>query len=418
MRKQIAAGLFRIGLVAVLLVCFFTVRQLSQPTPPGRVVRVGVYENSPKVYTRPDGRAAGLFIDLLRPMARKEHWQLQFEHCYWKQCLQMLEEGRIDLMPDMAYSAVRERSFDFTSTAVAHAWSEVYARESLGVHSIADLDGLRVALLQDSIQQDSFSTMMQQAGVNYTPVLLKSYAEGFRAAREGRVDAVVSNNFYNTRHPAEAPLVETPIVFQTVGLYYATASGHNHSLLQAIDRYLKAWMRDPGSLYFTALRQSMTPPTITVIPAWLRLGLLAAIGMATMLVIASLVLRWQVRQRTAELARSNRRLDEVLLASPAVIYRLKRHDGQMVPDWVSPNIHRLFGFTVAQALAPDWWQHQLHPEDREKAMLAYRHVPQEGSMVHEYRIIDAWGNTRFIRDELHMSPTEEQEVHTGIRCLE
>ena len=54
---------------------------------------MGVYQNAPKVYTRPDGKPAGLFIDLLRPIARDEHWSLQFVSCTWKQCLQALRDG-------------------------------------------------------------------------------------------------------------------------------------------------------------------------------------------------------------------------------------------------------------------------------------------------------------------------------------
>lgn len=35
-----------------------------------REVRVGVYENEPKVFVNPAGQAAGIFVDLLQEMAR------------------------------------------------------------------------------------------------------------------------------------------------------------------------------------------------------------------------------------------------------------------------------------------------------------------------------------------------------------
>ena len=399
-----------IGAAALAAAGTILLRQHRQQ--PSRVVRVGVYQNAPKVYTRPDGQPGGLFVNLLRPIARDEHWSLQFVTCTWKQCLQELRAHRIDLMPDVAYTPERARTLDFHSVAVAHGWSEVLARPALDIRSINDLAGLRVALLQAGVQEHYFTQLMHSAGVRFTPVLVDSMQAGFRAARDGRADAVVSNNFYPARHKHTATLVETPILFQPVGLYYATAKGHNDDLLKAVDRHLRVWLQDPDSLYFRALHRSMVPAPIEIVPDWLRWGLLAAIGMAVVLVAASLLLRWQVRQRTADLARTSQHLDEVLRASPVVIYRLHERAGRLVPDWVSPNIQRLFGFKPEQALATDWWRRHLHPDDAHRALNRMRILPHEGTTIHEYRFLDAQGDTRYIRDEMHVTPARDGRPRT------
>ncbi|HET7561707.1 MAG TPA: EAL domain-containing protein [Rhodanobacteraceae bacterium] len=406
MRKSLRPWLLGAGICALLFAVLLAGLLFAHRTPTGRVVRVGVYENPPKIYTLSDGRPAGLFIDLLLPIAQDEHWALHFVHCPWEECLQKLRDHDIDLMPDVAFTADRARNLDFPATAVAHAWSEVYARKSLAVRSVSDLAGLRIALPRDSVQQYNFGRLMKGVGLQFIPVPAAGYAEAFRDVRDGRADAVVSNNFYDAQHPATPSLAQTPIVFQPAGVYFATAKGRNGELLQAIDRHLRVWLQDPDSIYFKALRQSMAPAPLEVIPAWLRIGLLASIGLVAVFVPASLVLRWQVRQRTADLARTNQHLDEVLHASPAVIYRLQLKDGHIVPDWVSPNIQRLFGFTVDEVVSPHWWQNRLYPNDLEKAMSIMMHLPHEGSVIHEYRIIDARGAIRFIRDELHVYPTQ------------
>ncbi len=381
--------------------------RLLSATPVTRTVRVGIYENAPKVYTGKDGQPAGLFIRLLRPIARDEYWSLDFVHCTWDACLKALRAGDIDLMPDVAYSAEREQSLDFHSVALVHGWSEIYARPSLKVRSIADLAGKRVALLREGIQQHYFDELMHGANLRYTPVLVDGYGAGFSAVTEGKADAVVTNNFYSARRDDHAPLVETPILFQPVGLYFATAQGRNGDLLKAIDQHLDAWMSDPDSIYFTALRRSMAPAPIEVVPQWLRWSLLIVLLLALTLVAASLVLRWQVRQRTAALSRTSRHLDEVLRASPAVIYSLREENGALVPDWVSPNILRLYGFRAEQALTANWWREHLHPDDMDRAVARMKVLPAEGSMVHEYRFIDAHGNTRYIRDEMHVTGPRE-----------
>lgn len=317
MRKPLRPWLLGAGVCTLLLAILVAGLLFEHRPPTGRIVRVGVYENPPKIYTRSDGRPAGLFIDLLLPIAQDEHWTLEFVRCPWEQCLQKLRDHDIDLMPDVAFTADRTRSLDFPTIAVAHAWSEVYARKSLNVRSISDLAALRIALPRDSVQQYNFGRLMKEAGLHFIPVPAAGYAEAFRDVRDGRADAVVSNNFYDAQHPATPPLTQTPIVFQPAGVYFATADGRNGDLLQVIDRHLRVWLQDPDSIYFKALRQSMAPAPLEVIPAWLRLGLLASIGLVAVFVPASLVLRWQVRQRTADLALTNQHLDGVLNASPA-----------------------------------------------------------------------------------------------------
>lgn len=84
-----------------------------------RVVLVGLYENVPKVYTDERGRPTGLFVELLNEMARVENWQVRYIPCEWTRCLEQLEQGQLDLMPDVAFSTERAQRFDFHKVSVA-----------------------------------------------------------------------------------------------------------------------------------------------------------------------------------------------------------------------------------------------------------------------------------------------------------
>jgi len=387
----------------------------SRRTPAAQeTIRVGVYENAPKIYTDTYGRPAGIYVKLLKRIAPREHWSIDYVHCTWKQCLTMLRDGRIDLMPDVGYTSERAKTMDFNRYAVLHGWSQVYERNGLNIRSIKDLANRRVALLKEGIQENYFDTLMDNSGLSFTPVLVDTFKDGFQALADGRADAVITNNFYPARHDEHGTAVQTPILFQPVGMYFATAKGKHDDLLRVIDRYLRAWQEDPDSIYYTALRHSMAPGPVEIVPPRLKYGLLIAFGLVLLFIAASLTLRWQVRQRTAALTRATRHLDEVLRASPVVIYRLHEQDGRMHADWVSPNIRRLYGFTEEQVLAPDWWARQLHPEDREHAFQRMRNLPRRGSDVIEYRIIDGRGATRHIRDERHVTPAQGDQPRTLI----
>jgi len=115
-------------------------------------VRVGLYQNEPKLFTNDAGEADGILIDLLQEVAARENWQLKFVACEWQDCLKYLETGAIDLMPDVTYTAERDRHFDFHQTPALHSWSQLYMRKGAGIVSPPDLQGKRVAVLQGSVQ--------------------------------------------------------------------------------------------------------------------------------------------------------------------------------------------------------------------------------------------------------------------------
>ncbi|MGC8764446.1 MAG: transporter substrate-binding domain-containing protein [Brevinematia bacterium] len=83
-----------------------------------RVVRVGIYDNLPKIGLDTKGRPAGIFVDITDYIGKKEGWKIEYVYDEWDNCLKRLEAGEIDLMPDVAYSGKREKRFDFNKISV------------------------------------------------------------------------------------------------------------------------------------------------------------------------------------------------------------------------------------------------------------------------------------------------------------
>jgi ABC-type amino acid transport substrate-binding protein len=106
----------------------------------GMEVRVGVYENPPKVFTSASGKPSGIFIDIIEHMAREEGWRLRYVSGTWAEGLDRLSKGEIDLMPDVAYTSERENLFSFHQVPVLSSWSQIYAAKNSKIQSILDLD--------------------------------------------------------------------------------------------------------------------------------------------------------------------------------------------------------------------------------------------------------------------------------------
>jgi len=274
-------------------------------------VRVGLYQNEPKLFTNDAGEADGILIDLLQEIAARENWQLKFVACEWHDCLKYLETGAIDLMPDVAYTAERDRQFDFHQTPALYSWSQLYCPQALHLKSPLDLAGKKLVVLEGSVQQDAVKTLLDAFGLKASITKVPSMDEVFLRVQQGDAEVAAAGHYFGDIHAHEYGLVETPVVFNPARLFYATAKGKNPHLLQAIDRHLHDWMQAESSPYFTILkhwgaelRQQEVPSHIWNILAIITLALLA-------LTVLALFLRWQVQSRTRQLAENTAKLQRM-----------------------------------------------------------------------------------------------------------
>lgn len=51
-------------------------------------VKVGIYNNPPKIFFDTANRPAGFFVDLIDAIAQESHWDVHFVPCQWEECLQ------------------------------------------------------------------------------------------------------------------------------------------------------------------------------------------------------------------------------------------------------------------------------------------------------------------------------------------
>jgi hypothetical protein len=272
-------------------------------------VRVGVYENSPKIGFDATGKPQGIFIDLIEAIAREEGWTLVYVPGTFGEGLARLSSGQIDLMPDVALTSERGFQYAFHREPVLLSWSQVYARRGSGIRSLLDLDGRRVAALDASVQQEFVRQMAAGFSLQLTLVPRPDFASAFRAVAEGQADAVVTNRFYGARHAADSGLEDTAIVFSPSQLYFAARAAGDPSLLAAIDRQLLALKADRASAYHRALERWTTGELRTVLPPWAKWAMLAG----TTLLLVTVAWGVTLRRSVVHLRESRRRQRELVV---------------------------------------------------------------------------------------------------------
>lgn len=245
------------SMVFILPFCLGSVKADDQFHAP-LTIRVGVYENQPKVYTDNTGEIVGLFPDVLSYIARKERWQLTYVHGTWRECLENLENNRIDILVDVAYSGERAEKYLFTRETFIVNWGVVYTHEKRKITSFIDLNDKKVAVMKGSIHTDGDSGIKSIAAkfdLNCTFIEVDNYKDVFSLLSEKKVDAGIVNRIFGALFQETYDTVKTPIIFNPRQLRFALpkASALSLMLIEKLDRYLYELKKDPDSIYSKAV---------------------------------------------------------------------------------------------------------------------------------------------------------------------
>ncbi len=154
-------------------------------------VRVGVYDNHPKIYRNENGDIAGFWADITNYIAQQENWNLDYVYGTWEEGLERLERGEIDLMVDVAVSEERKEKYDFNQEVALVSWGIFYTREDLEIDSLYDLEGKDIVVLRSGIHYQSpegLKDLLNSSGIDVNIVDVDKYEDAFRLLDEKRAD--------------------------------------------------------------------------------------------------------------------------------------------------------------------------------------------------------------------------------------
>lgn len=293
-------------IVAVLLAA------MTRSVSAARELRVGVYQNSPKVFVDEHGKAQGIFIDILRSIADDEGWTLTFVPGTWSECLDRLELGEIDLMPDVAYSDERAERFDFHQNTILNNWAQVYIPPGSDIGTVLDLQGKRFAVLRNDISYTELSGRLHTFGVECEYVEVDQFKQIFELLDRGEVDAGLISRLFGLQYEKQYRATRSPIVCCPAELFFAAPKGQQADVLAAIDRHMPQLRADKSSVYYTSLDRWLdTGVAITPsLPAWIWWTLIGIGGFLVLILVHHRILHMRLNSMTAELRRNNDQLKE------------------------------------------------------------------------------------------------------------
>lgn len=221
-----------------------------------KTLKVGVYQNRPKIFVNQNGEPDGIFIDILKEIALKENLKFEYVISDWSVLLNMLSSGEIDILPDMAYTAKRDSMFNFNHLSVINTWLEVFTTRINNIQSLNELQGKRIGLLKDSYQEQLLTIdIKRRFNLNYDIVTFKDYESTTNALINNDVDLIVADRFFYFSADFNSELIPTGIVFQPNELYFGFNNNVAADVLIKFDHNIAMLKNNPESVFFTSLHK-------------------------------------------------------------------------------------------------------------------------------------------------------------------
>ena len=223
------------------------------------LIRVGAYVNPPKIYKNDANQVVGLFPDILKDIAREEGWILDYVWGTWQECLDRVEQGKIDIMVDVAYSEARSRRFDFSDQTVLMNWGVVYTRSDSPIDTIMDLNHKTIAVMGKSIHsqgKNSIRDLTRRFEISCRYKEVEDYQAVFEDLKDQQVDAGVVNRLFGALHKSDYQVVDSPVVFNPRHLKFAFPkhSKRRIQLKSEVDAHLKKLKTDSSSVYYQIIK--------------------------------------------------------------------------------------------------------------------------------------------------------------------
>jgi len=290
-------------IVNTLIISLF----LALPLFAKDTIKVGAYENSPKIFIDANGEVQGFWADITQYIAKQENWELLWVTGTWDQCLERLEKNEIDLMVDVGFTPEREKKFTFLDETVQLSWTRIYRNPSIDIQTILDLQGKRIGGLKGSFDlegPEGLKAVTDKFEVDCSIIEMENYSQILKALEDGEIDAGITDKDFGNRHDSQYNIAQTNIVLQPAKMLYAFPKNakRNNLLLSRIEFQLKEMKDDQHSIYYTSLGKHLETVTeVKVMPLWIKILLVIILVLGFIITSFYFILKREVNRKTQKL---------------------------------------------------------------------------------------------------------------------
>jgi polar amino acid transport system substrate-binding protein len=179
LRAVLAAGVLAVSLTAC-----------GNDSDGGQVLRVGTLTDAPPAIFFDDGRFTGFDNELLRDIAKREGFEVEFVGTEFSGLLAGVANGRFDIGSSTISATEARKDTVAFSNGYHTEYTTVVTAKGAGLTSLEAFAGKRLGVVQASVQDDFATNKVPGAEV----VRFPDYNAGFAQLRNGTIDGWVVPN--------------------------------------------------------------------------------------------------------------------------------------------------------------------------------------------------------------------------------
>jgi signal transduction histidine kinase/ABC-type amino acid transport substrate-binding protein len=344
-------------------------------------IRVGIYNNQPKLFVNNQGEPDGIFVDIMEEIAENENLNLRYVNGDWHDLIQKLQHQEIDVLMDVAKSKSRGSIFKFNTIPVLGSWIEVFTRKDNRCSSVLELQNKKIGVLKGSVQDDFFQVEFYKSfNIEVEVIEYTTYSDLVNSLLNKQIDYIVASRFLYFNTNFHSKVLPTGIVFEPGELYFAFPQQSNNHLIELIDKNLVAMKNNPNSVYYKSLQKWMGKEyflKISPLLFWLIISILSLLFLVSLFAV---LLKYSVNIKTKQLINKNIELElererakEIenklqIIANNlpnGMIYQLKMDkDGKRTFNYVSHACEKFYGYSPVEIMNdPNLIYNRTHPDD-------------------------------------------------------
>jgi len=380
-----------------------------------RPLKVGVYNNYPKVFQTDSDEIRGIFPEILEIIAEREEWEINYVMGSWDEGLERLVNSEIDIMVDVAFSEERQQIYAFTKESVFINWGSVYTQSGLQINSVLDLQGKTVAVMKNSILTtgaEGIYSLVQRYAVECSFIEVEDYYQVFELVQKGEADAGIVNRLFGTAFEEKYGLNKSNFIFNPTQLRYALPkySPFSTLLISDIDKNLIALQNDMKSDYYKILTEYGIYPQKDISNWLIPLVIISGLFIVFFFIVY-LTLKWQIRRKTRSLHILNDELRKEIIRHkqtyrelelsrenyrnfveniPGLVFMYDQDEtGNRVPVIVTNRNEEFLGRKIAQEIKKDYnnFFNYIVPEDNKRLQEISEKIEKTGENLDvEYRV--------------------------------
>lgn len=170
--------------VSIFLLFTFCLINLTvfsdENSPQKQTLKVGFYQIDFYQELNNNGEPSGYVYDYLSKVGQYAGWDFEYIKAPFADCLNMLENGQVDIVCGISKNREDAYKFDFSKYEMSTAAYELYTssqREDMNLDNLGETINLKIGILEGSYHNYQLDDYINKYGHSYEPIYFKTQLE-------------------------------------------------------------------------------------------------------------------------------------------------------------------------------------------------------------------------------------------------